>query len=64
MEEARRKDPDGKWTVFHDFNLAQMVIAAEAAVLNGNKIIPDFGFWHQLDPRRRWRSRLQPLRQH
>jgi hypothetical protein len=50
MEEARRKDPDGKWIVFHDFNLAQMVVATGAPVLNGNKIVPDFGFWHQLDP--------------
>jgi hypothetical protein len=50
VEEARRKDPDGKWIVFHDFNLAQMVIATGAPVLNGNKIIPDFSFWHQLDP--------------
>jgi hypothetical protein len=50
VEKARRKDPDGKWIVFHDFNLAQMVIATGAPVLNGNKIIPDFTFWHQLDP--------------
>jgi hypothetical protein len=50
VEEARRKDPNGKWIVFHDFNLAQLVIATGATVLNGNKIIPDFGFWHQLDP--------------
>jgi len=50
VEETRRKDPDGKWIVFHDFNLAQMVIATGAPVLNGNKIIPDFSFWHQLDP--------------
>jgi hypothetical protein len=40
VEEARRKDPDGKWIVFHDFNLTQMVIATGAPVLNGNKIIP------------------------
>jgi len=50
VDEVRRKDPDGKWIVFHDFNLAQMVIATGAPVLNGNKIIPDFNLWHQLDP--------------
>jgi len=50
VEEAWRKDPDGKWIVFHNFDLAQMVIATGAPVLNGNKIIPDLSFWHQLDP--------------
>ena len=42
-------DPDGKWIVFLDFKLAQMGIATGPALPNGNKIIPDFGFWHQLD---------------
>jgi hypothetical protein len=42
-------DPDGKWIVLVDFKLAQMVIATGPPVPNGNKIIPDFSFWHQLD---------------
>lgn len=45
----RSIDPDGKWIVFLDFKLAQMVIATGPPVPNGNKIIPDFSFWHQLD---------------
>jgi hypothetical protein len=44
----RSIDPDGKWIVFLDFKLAQMVIATGPPVPNG-KIIPDFSFWHQLN---------------
>jgi hypothetical protein len=45
----RSTDPDGKWIVLLYFKLAQMVIAMGPPVPNGNKIIPDFSFWHQLD---------------
>jgi hypothetical protein len=45
----RSIDPDGKWIVFLDFKLAQMVIATGPPVPNGNKIIPDFSFCRQLD---------------
>jgi hypothetical protein len=45
----RSIDPDGKWIVLLYFKLAQMVIAMGPPVPNGNKIIPDFSFWHQLD---------------
>jgi hypothetical protein len=45
----RSIDPDGKWIVLLYFKLAQMVIAMGPPVPNGNKIVPDFSFWHQLD---------------
>jgi hypothetical protein len=56
VEEIRAADPRAKWIAYNDFNLAQLVLATGAPVLNGNKLVPDFAFWRRLDPdgRAKW----------
>ena len=50
VERIGASDPNAKWIAYDDFNLAQLVLATGAPVLNGNKIVPDFTFWHRIDP--------------
>jgi hypothetical protein len=50
IDKIRVADPEAKWIAYNDFNLAQLILATGARVLNGNKIVPDFTFWHRLDP--------------
>ena len=56
VEEIRVADPKAKWIAYNDFNLAQLIVATGAPVLNGNKLVPDFTFWRRLDPdgRAKW----------
>ena len=50
VEKIRAADPSATWIAYDDFNLAQLVLATGARVLNGNKTVPDFTFWRRLDP--------------
>jgi hypothetical protein len=56
VEEIRVADPKAKWIAYDDFNLAQLILATGAPVLNGHKLVPDFAFWRRLDPygRAKW----------
>ncbi len=50
VDKIRATDPKAKWLVYHDFVLANLVIATGAPIYNGNKVVPDFNFLHKLDP--------------
>jgi len=50
IDKIRCADPEAKWIAYNDFNLAQLILATGAPVLNGNKLVPDFAFWDRLDP--------------
>lgn len=50
VESIRAADPNTRWIAYDDYNLAQLVLATGAPVLNGNKTVPDFTFWRRLDP--------------
>jgi hypothetical protein len=50
VEQLRKRDPDGKWIVYHTRYFAQLVKATGASVFNGTKIVPDLSLFQQLDP--------------
>ncbi len=43
-------DPGGKWVVYHDRFVAQLVKATGTPIFNGTKAVPDLPLLHQLDP--------------
>ena len=43
-------DPENRWIVYENLNLAQMVKATGARVLNGTRIVPDMEFMQELAP--------------
>lgn len=51
IEKIRATDPRGKWIVYEDLILVQLVKATGAKVLNGIKILPDLSFLRRLDPK-------------
>jgi hypothetical protein len=53
VEKIRAADPEGKWIVYHDLILPELVKATGARVLNGLKIVPDLDFLHRFDPEQR-----------
>ena len=50
IEEIRVADPKAKWIAYNDLDLAQLILATGAPVLNGTKLFPDFTFFRRLDP--------------
>lgn len=50
IENLRVSDPTAKWIVYRQFLISELVLATGAPVLSGNKVLPDFGFLHRLDP--------------
>jgi hypothetical protein len=50
IEEIRVADPKAKWIAYNDLDLAQLILATGAPVLNGTKLLPDFTFFRRLDP--------------
>lgn len=52
IEEIRAADPKAKWIAYNDLDLAQLILATGAPVLNGTKLLPDFTFFRRLDPGR------------
>ncbi|MBV9007780.1 MAG: hypothetical protein JO354_01255 [Verrucomicrobia bacterium] len=50
VEKIRASDTAGKWIVYNNRFLPQLIKAAGVDVLNGTKIVPDINFFRALDP--------------
>src|SRR5581483_1798645 len=50
IDNLRKAEPGAGWIFYEDAQLAQLVKATGATVLNGAKIVPEMDLMHELDP--------------
>jgi hypothetical protein len=50
IEKARQMHPGARWVAFDGAHQSALLMAAGVDVISGPKMLPDLGFFHELDP--------------